>query len=69
MVAVGDLRRTLDEMEVQLEVATALCQQCRSVNLFPGLSRVEAFVCQTCGKENGQNQTPGCMLFRGISRR
>jgi hypothetical protein len=53
MVAVGDLRRTLDEMEVQLEVATALCQQCRSVNLFPGLSRVEAFVCQTCGKENG----------------
>jgi ribosomal protein S27E len=51
-VAAGDLQRTLDEMELQLEVATALCRHCRAVNLFPGLSRVAAFVCQACGKRN-----------------
>lgn len=52
-VAASNLQRTLNEMELQLEVATALCRHCRAVNLFPGLSRVEAFVCQTCGKVNG----------------
>jgi ribosomal protein S27E len=51
-VAAGDLQRTLNELELQLEVATALCRHCRAVNLFPGFSRVEAFVCQTCGKGN-----------------
>ena len=52
----GALRRALDEMECQLEVAAGLCWYCRSVNLFPGFSRVEAFVCQMCGKGN---QTAG----------
>jgi hypothetical protein len=49
-VAAGDLQRTLHEMELQLEVATALCRHCRAVSLFPGFSRVEVFVCQTCGR-------------------
>ncbi len=53
-VALGDLQRTLREMELQLEVATALCRHCRAVNLFPGLSRVEAFVCKECGRRNNQ---------------
>lgn len=52
-VSPGDLRRALDEMECQLEVATGLCRYCGSVNLRPGFSRVEAFVCDTYGTGNG----------------
>jgi hypothetical protein len=52
-VPTGDLQRVLDEMELQLEVATALCQHCGSINLFPGVSQIEAFVCRKCGKGNG----------------
>jgi hypothetical protein len=52
-VPAADLQRALDDMELQLEVATGLCEHCGSVNLFPGLSRVEAFVCHRCAKENG----------------
>jgi hypothetical protein len=47
------LRRALDEMELHLELASALCQHCGSVNLIPGFSHVEAFVCRTCGKGHG----------------
>jgi hypothetical protein len=43
-VPAADLQRALDDMESQLEVATGLCEHCGSVNLFPGLSRVEAAV-------------------------
>jgi hypothetical protein len=49
-VAAGDLQRTLNEMELQLEVTTALCRHYRAISLFPGLSRVEVFVFQTCGR-------------------
>jgi hypothetical protein len=52
IIPLGDLRRALDEMELQLEVATGLCNHCGAVDLFPGFSRVEAFVCETCGKGN-----------------
>ena len=47
------LQKVLNEMESELEVATGLCRHCGSVNLIPGFSRAEAFVCQTCGKGNG----------------
>ena len=48
-----DLQRTIDERELQLDLAIGLCSHCGAVNLLPGFSRVEAFVCQTCGKGNG----------------
>jgi hypothetical protein len=53
MVQPDGLRRALDEMELQLSIAITLCRYCGAVNLFPGFSRVEVFVCQTCGKGNG----------------
>ena len=46
----GDIQRVMDEMELELEVASALCHHCGAVSLFPGFSRVEAFVCSECGK-------------------
>ena len=48
-------RRTLDEFELELEIATALCRHCRSVNLIPGLSGVGVFVCNTCGKPSSNS--------------
>jgi hypothetical protein len=32
------------------DVATAMCPHCSSVNLFPGLTSVLAYVCHECGK-------------------
>jgi hypothetical protein len=52
-VLAEDLQRTLDGLELMLEIATAMCRYCRAVNLIPGFSRVEAFVCRECGKGNG----------------
>ena len=51
-VRLADVRRTLDEMESQLPVASAICQHCGAVNLFPGFSRMMAFTCHECGKGN-----------------
>lgn len=50
VVPFADLQRTLDEMELSLEVASEICPHCQSVNLFPGFSRMLAFICQECGK-------------------
>jgi hypothetical protein len=44
------LHQVLDEMELALDMDVAMCAHCRAVNLFPGLSKVEAFICQQCGR-------------------
>jgi hypothetical protein len=49
-VPVADLQRTLDQMELTLEVASAECPQCGAVNLLPGFSRVAVFTCKQCGE-------------------
>jgi uncharacterized protein (DUF983 family) len=48
-VPAADLGRTFTKMELVLDLASALCPHCDSVNLFPGFSRVIAFNCQQCG--------------------
>ena len=45
-----ELQQTLDVFDLMLEIVPAMCRYCRSVNLVPGLSRVEALVCRECGK-------------------
>jgi uncharacterized protein (DUF983 family) len=37
-------------MESTLDVASAQCLHCGSVNLFPGFSEMVAFVCDDCGE-------------------
>ena len=49
-VPVNDLQRTLQEMEATLDVATAMCPHCRTVNLFPGFTEMLAFICKKCGR-------------------
>ena len=43
-VATGALRRTLDQMELTLDVATAICPHCGAVHMSSGLSKLIAFV-------------------------
>jgi hypothetical protein len=47
-VPVADLRRTQDELHLSLDVATAKCPHCGNVNLFPGCSRMLAYICPAC---------------------
>lgn len=49
-VPAKDLQRTLDEMELKLDVTSAKCPHCGVVHLAPGLSKLIAFVCGNCGK-------------------
>jgi hypothetical protein len=48
-----NLRKVLNDMEAQLDLAIALCKHCGAVNLLPGFIRVGAFVCNKCGNGNG----------------
>jgi tRNA(Ile2) C34 agmatinyltransferase TiaS len=49
-VSASDLERTLAEMELNGDVASAICPQCGAVLLAPGFSRLSGFVCDKCGK-------------------
>jgi hypothetical protein len=49
-VEAADLRRTLDEVQLNVDVASQRCPFCRSVNLLPGFSRMLAFTCRSCGR-------------------
>lgn len=45
-----DLAQTFTEMELSLELASAMCPHCGEVNLFPGFSSIKAYVCRQCGE-------------------
>jgi RNase P subunit RPR2 len=49
-VPVTDLERTLDGMELTLNVSSEMCPKCGRVNLFPGFSRMLVYICQGCGE-------------------
>ena len=42
------LDQTLHEMELSLDLSSALCPHCGAVNMFPGFSKVFVFVCKEC---------------------
>jgi hypothetical protein len=48
-VPAADLQRTLDDMELTLDVSTEMCPHCGSVNVMPGFSDVLAYTCDQCG--------------------
>jgi len=56
-VAPADLQRTLDEMELSLAMCSAMCPHCGNVNIFPGFSEINAYICQECGRavESGES--------------
>ena len=56
-VALADLRRKLDEMELSLVMCSAMCLHCGRGNIFPGFSGMQAYICQECGQavETGES--------------
>jgi hypothetical protein len=44
----SELQQTLDEMESTLDMCSDMCPHCGNVNLFPGFSRMVAYVCREC---------------------
>ena len=49
-IPAADLRRTLDEMELTLNVCSEMCPKCGKVNLFSGLSHMAVYICRECGE-------------------
>jgi hypothetical protein len=49
-VPAPDLERTLTEMELNGDIASAICPHCGAVHLAPGFSRLIAFLCDKCGR-------------------
>ncbi|MCU1327438.1 MAG: hypothetical protein JWN34_2808 [Bryobacterales bacterium] len=56
-------------MELTLDVAAEICPFCRSVNLFPGFTKKEAYLCQNCGQERGRSELAGSPRLRRALRR
>ena len=50
VVRAEDLRRTQDEMQLSLDIASEQCPHCGAVNLFPGFSPMMAYTCRQCGE-------------------
>lgn len=47
----ADLQRTLDEMELSLQMCTEMCPHCGKVSVFPGLTKMTAYTCPECGRD------------------
>jgi hypothetical protein len=45
-----DLEKTFTEMELTLDVSSAMCPHCGSVYLLPGFSDMFIFTCRSCGR-------------------
>jgi hypothetical protein len=45
----GELKKTLETMELNMDFATAKYSHCCAVNIFPGFMEIMAFTCQSCG--------------------
>jgi len=45
-----ELRKTFDEIELTLDVASGICLHCGALNLFPGFSKMKALTCNYCGE-------------------
>jgi hypothetical protein len=44
-----ELRQTLTDMQLSLDVSTAIYPNCGAVNVAPGFSNLLAFTCERCG--------------------
>lgn len=64
-VPVNEMQKTLDEMELTLDVCTEMCPHCRSVNVLAGFSEMMAFTCRECGKVVRLSDGPNVERFFG----
>ena len=47
---VADVERVMAELDQTDEICSARCPHCGAVNIFPGFSSMEAFICSQCGE-------------------
>jgi hypothetical protein len=50
MVAISDVEKVLAQFLAQQDFCTARCPHCAALNIFPGFSSIETFVCSWCRK-------------------
>src|ERR1700739_2608130 len=62
-VTATDLEKTLHEMELSLDIASAACAHCGAVHLRPGFSRLLVFTCDECGKVTKLSDDPNVEFF------
>jgi hypothetical protein len=46
----AELQGTLDQMESSLDVTSEMCPYCKTVNLFPGFSKMLVYTCKHRGR-------------------
>lgn len=49
-VAIEDAETVMLELSQTDIVCTARCPHCGALNIFPGMSGIEAFICRECGQ-------------------
>jgi hypothetical protein len=57
-VAATDREKTLHEMELSLDIASATCAHCRAVHLSPGFFHLLVFTCEECGEVTTVSDQP-----------
>jgi phage FluMu protein Com len=66
-VAAAELQKTLDELELTLDVATATCAHCGAIHVRSGFSELLAFKCQQCGEITKLSDDPKIERFFGAT--
>jgi len=64
-VPAAEMQQTLTEMELTLDLCSAACPHCGTVNLFPGFSQILAFTCKECGEGAQLSDNPDIERFLG----
>ena len=49
-IPADQLKRVFHEMELSLDLASAICPYCGAAHIAPGMSELHAFVCENCGQ-------------------
>ena len=44
------LQQTLERLAASEDMTSAICSHCGALNVFPGFSAIEAFICSECGE-------------------
>jgi RNase P subunit RPR2 len=64
-VAATELRHALNEMELAVELSSAVCAHCGAVHFRAGLSDLRAFTCLHCGQITKLSDDPMVELLFG----
>src|SRR5438067_1464028 len=64
-VPAAGLQKTFDELELTLDISSAVCGHCGAVKVIPGFSKILAFTCEQCGEVTKLDGDPNIERFFG----